>query len=183
METPKFLLEMSKQLNEQDNRCTADPIWQVRCKRTRVTASEYTDTFEIIDSDEGFPIATSKSDLDVNEQIVDHLQCDEDDLPIIFESWVDDNYDDDDELTGAEKIEFFLDNFDPEYNELDGFNLIWVEEYEDIIKGAFLTESDANWFIRRKQHDYPKLYTYVESMYHCPQMIELRNWIKGLTNE
>ena len=29
MEIPKFLLEMSEQMNNEDNRCTADPIWMV----------------------------------------------------------------------------------------------------------------------------------------------------------
>ena len=48
---------------------------------------------------------------------------------------------------------------------------------------VFLTEEDANWFIKRKQHDYPKLYTYVESLCFCPQMIELRGWIKSLSQE
>ncbi|MDB4326374.1 ead/Ea22-like family protein, partial [bacterium] len=48
---------------------------------------------------------------------------------------------------------------------------------------ACLTEADANWFIKRKQHDYGKLYTYVYSMCYCPQMIELREWIISLTNK
>ena len=26
---PKFLIEMSEQMNNEDNRCTADPIWMV----------------------------------------------------------------------------------------------------------------------------------------------------------
>ena len=29
MEIPKFLIEMSEQMNNEDNRCTADPIWMV----------------------------------------------------------------------------------------------------------------------------------------------------------
>jgi hypothetical protein len=33
-EIPGFLLEMSKQLNEQDNRITADPLFEVRYKNT-----------------------------------------------------------------------------------------------------------------------------------------------------
>lgn len=177
-EIPGFLIEMSKQLNEQDNRCTAHPVWQVRCKRTRVTSSEYSDIFQIVDIENEYSVvATNESNEDVNQQIVDYLECDPNDLPIIFEKWVD-HYEDD--LSGEEKIEYFLNNFDCETDDIEGFDVLWVEEYEDIVKGAFLTESDANWFINRKQHDYPKLYTYVESMYLCPQMIELRNWIKGL---
>jgi hypothetical protein len=57
---------------------------------------------------------------------------------------------------------------------------IHLQETEEVVKTC-LTEADANWFIQRKQHDYPKLYTYAESMCFCPQMIELRNWIMSLT--
>ena len=49
------------------------------------------------------------------------------------------------------------------------------------IINSHLTEEGAKQFIARKQHDYPKLYTYVYSMYHCNQMKELRSWIKGLS--
>ena len=86
-------------------------------------------------------------------------------------------------MSGSDKVEYFLEHFDSD-SDLDSldycFEKYCVEEYEDIVKSAFLTEADANWFINRKQHDYPKLYTYVESMYYCPQMIELRNWIMSL---
>jgi hypothetical protein len=180
MEIPKFLIEMSEQMNTQDNRITADPIWQVRCKRTRVTDSGYSDRFEIIDNDEGSRVACSEFGGEINEQIVSYLDCDANDLPVIFESWVDSDSGNE-EMTGEEKIEYFIESFDCHWDSIDGFSLIWVEEYEDIVKSAFLTESDANWFINRKQHDYPKLYTYVASMYLCPQMIELRAWIMSLT--
>jgi hypothetical protein len=178
---PAFLIEMSKQMHEQDNRITAEPIWQVRCKRFRPTAQGYSDIFHILDTENDYGlVANSSSDININQQIVNYLYCDPDDLPIVLESWVDGEC----ELTdGQEKIDYFLENFDIDIDEIDGFDVIWVEEYEDIVKSAFLTEVDANWFIQRKQHDYPKLYTYVVSMYLCPQMIELRNWILSLTNK
>ncbi|WP_351122676.1 ead/Ea22-like family protein [Shewanella sp. T24-MNA-CIBAN-0130] len=177
---PAFLLEMSKQMHEQNNRCTAEPVWQVRCKRWRITMSGYSDTFEFVDRENEHSVAaTNKNDAEINQQIIDYLDCDPDDLPEMLETWVDGEIDED--LSGEDKINYFLEHFDHEYSELEGFELFWMEEYEDVVKGAFLTEADANWFIQRKQHDYPKLYTYVESMYHCPQMIELRNWIMSLT--
>lgn len=181
MKIPDFLTEMSKQLNMQSNRCTADPVWQVRCKRTRITSEDQTDRFQLIDHDEGYLAADSHIEQEFNEQIVEHLDCDPDDLPVIFENWV--NSEEVGGLTGQEKIDYFIENFDCEVDDLEGFRLIWVEEYEDIIMGAFLTEQDANWFINRKQHDYPKLYTYVTSMYFSVQMKELRNWIMSLTKE
>lgn len=181
MKLPDFLLEMSKQMNNENNRYTADPVWQVRCKRTRPTAEAFSDIFEIIDHEgEYCLVATNKENDNINEQIVDYLDCDAEDLPIIFESWVDANSNGD-SLSGEDKIQYFLENFDYSHDKLEGFEVLWVEEYEDIVQGAFLTEQDANWFINRKQHDYPKLYTYVESLYFCPQMKELRAWIKSLT--
>lgn len=138
-----------------------------------------TDRYQLICSDEGYLIADSEIDEEFNEQIVNHLDCDPDDLPVILEEWV--NFEGEEGLTGQEKIDYFIENFDCEASDLEGFRLIWVEEYEDVVMGAFLTEQDANWFINRKQHDYPKLYTYVTSMYFSVQMKELRAWIKGLT--
>ena len=101
---PEFLLEMSKQINEQDNLCTADPVWQVRCKRTRPTASEYSRAWEIIDrSGDCNVVATNAVDKPINEQIVEFLDEDPDDLTVILESWVDANYDDGCQLTGQQK--------------------------------------------------------------------------------
>lgn len=172
---------MSEQINNEDNRCTADPVWQVRCKRTRPTSSEYTDIFEFVENDEHTLVAKNyDSDEEVNQQIVNYLDCDPDDLPVVLEQWVDARSDLGEMNSGEEKIDYFIENFDHDYDELDGFSTIWVEEYEDIVMGAFLTEQDANWFINRKQHDYPKLYTYVTSLYFAPQMKELRNWIKSI---
>ena len=179
MEIPKFLIEMSQQMNGENNRSTADPVWQVRCKRMRATSSDHTDIFEIRDNDGDYTlVATNQFGEDINEQIIDHLDVDLDDLPVIIEEWVDAQ--DQDLNSGQDKVDYFIENFDFTEDDLTGFDMVWVEEYEEIIKGAFLTEQDARWFINRKQHDYPNLYTYVESMNHCPQTKELRAWIKSL---
>lgn len=177
---PEFLLEMSKQMHEQHNRCTAEPIWQVRCKRVRPTDRSYSDTFHVIDRDNDCSLVADSLLGDINQQIIDYLELDNDDLPICLETWVDNRCEN--ISSGQDKIDYFIENFDSDYDELEGFETVWVEEYEDIIK-CCLTESDAEWFIARKQHDYPKLYTYVESMVFCPQMIELRNWILSLTSK
>lgn len=183
MEVPKFLIEMSEQMNNEDVRATADPVWQVRCKRTRPTDSDYSDIFHMLDRECDYSmVATNKESSSINQQIINYLDCDIDDLPVILESWVDESYKGNN-FNGEGKVNYFLAHFDCKHDELEGIELVWVEEYEDIVKGAFLTEEDANWFIKRKQHDYPKLYTYVESLCFCPQMIELRGWIKSLTKE
>ena len=78
----------------------------------------------------------------------------------------------------------FLESFDIEiYDELPkGVNKLFVQETEEIVT-THLTEADALWFIKRKQHDYPKLYTYVESAYWSPQLKQLQDWIISLTNQ
>jgi len=177
---PDFLLEMSKQINTQDNRITADPVWQVRCKRTRPTASEYSDRFVIFDHEQQEEVADSGSDENINFQISDYLCLEDEDMPAWLDAWICAEGGEFD--SQADKREYFLDNYDHVRDGIASeWDVVWIEEYEDVVKGAFLTEADANWFIKRKQHDYPKLYTYVESMCFCPQMIELRKWIMELT--
>lgn len=177
---PDFLIEMSKQMNTQDNRITADPMWQVRCKRTRVTADTHSDMFDIYDSNHSECIARSSLDAPINEQILEHY-------PEAFEeaTWISEWSDEwgmaEPESTLEEKAQDFIDNFNDYENDLpEGVEQYWIEEYEDVVT-SHLTEADAKAFIKRKQHDYPPLYTYVTSMYFCPQMKELRNWIMSLT--
>ncbi len=176
---PDFLLEMSDQINTQENRCTADPIWQVRCKRWRVTAEGYSDVFHIFNHFDGDVVADSSHDSPINEQISSHIfnSCGNNEWVC---SWSLAYGNGEESMSEQDLIDDFNESFDAKYNELpENVDLHWMEEYEDIVKTC-LTEADANWFIKRKQHDYPKLYTYVESMCYCPQMIELRNWIKQL---
>tara|TARA_R110000851_G_scaffold85090_1_gene185181 strand:- start:1 stop:453 length:453 start_codon:yes stop_codon:yes gene_type:complete len=89
------------------------------------------------------------------------------------------------ELGGTEGSSFsdFFDFEDHQnyFNEWpEGYRIVHLQEYEDIVS-THLTEVDAKWFINRKQHDYPKLYTYVESAYWSPQIKELRAWVLSLT--
>ena len=63
---PDFLLEMSKQLNEQNNRGTAEPIFQVRHKDYLVTEVGYNQhhwEFHLVDS-EGWPCYSTKKGFD-----------------------------------------------------------------------------------------------------------------------
>ncbi len=178
IEIPAFLLEMSQQMHQQSNRCTAEPIWQVRCKRYLVTESGYSEHhWEIVD-EEGDAFYHSEEDSGLSELAI----C-------IFEShteWASSFWGRHEETrfldcTESDFVDSFNKNFDPDWIDLPGgFKKIYFQETEEVIKTCF-TEADALAFIARKQHDYPKLYTYVESMVFCPQMIELRNWIMSLT--
>ena len=172
MELPSFLIEMSKQINEQGNRMTSEPIFQVRCDRYITCAEDREDYWSIVDTGNEY------------SEIYRSDECDAD----YFFSYMRDNYSEwVEEWESNEDEEFNSGNFDIEGSFLelpDGYDeleVIPMQRIHEVVKSC-LTEFDAQSFINRKQHDYPKLYIYVESMTFCPQMIELRNWIKGLTN-
>jgi len=175
MKAPKFLIEMSEQMNTEDVRCTAEPIWMVCYDKWLTCADDRGDKTILLLCDNGD----------------NYLECDDDDYTPIFdylkeyhEEWCmklitdsDEEEDDIDELSTW---------FDPDdmynYSLPDGLTIEKLDmQKERTIVKACLTEEDARYFIQRKQHDYAKLYTYVESMIYCPQMIELRAWIKSLT--
>lgn len=187
MNIPKFLMEMSKQMNEQPNRCTSHPFWQVRCKRYLVTESGYNESHWEIISEEGTTLYHSEKDDDYSE-LFEHL-CDYESEWIakwaeyecdMIVSIVGDEIDED---CRESLLDEFNDRFDPDHMDLpEDMNKLHMQEIEQVVT-THMTQADAEWFIQRKQHDYPKLYTYVESAYWSPQLKELQDWIMGLTND
>lgn len=176
---PDFLLEMSKQMHEQDNRITAEPIWQVRYRKNLLTADGYSDNFELVDRENDYDTVYSNDEnsLANKDYALEYLLEHYEDWCLNWARYEVENEDDD--LT-----KYFKNNFDVDDSwELpDDVEKHYLQEIEVVVKSC-LTEADAKWFIWRKQHDYPKLYTYVESMIYCPQMIELRHWLLSLTEE
>ena len=178
-EIPEFLLEMSKQLNTQDNRITAEPIFEVRCKRYLVTEQGYNEShWELHGRDsEGWPTYSTKGGFDNSDAHDEFYDANEG----WCDQWLVEN-----DFNPC--LEDFIEHFDFEYQKNsyedwpNDYNVVHMQEVEETVKSC-LTEADANDFIVRKQHDYPKLYTYAQSMVFCPQMIELRQWIMGLTHE
>ena len=160
MDIPNFLIEMSKQLNEQGNRVTAEPIFQVRCDRYITCAEDREDYWSIVDTGNEY------------SEIYRSDKCDTD----YFFSYMRENYAEwVDEWESNEEDEFNPDNFDVEDSHLDlpdGYDQlerISMQKIHEVVKSC-LTEFDAQSFIDRKQHDYPKLYIYVESMVFCHQL-------------
>jgi hypothetical protein len=150
-EIPDFLLEMSKQMAEQPDRSISHPFWQVRCKRYAVTEEGYNDHHWIL-SDEDGEFYRSDSDDDVNEILAERY-------PKWAEKWAKD--------CG----ENFLDYFDAEFDSLpNDVSRVYMQEIEQVVS-THLTEHDALWFIKRTQHSYTKLYTYVESAYWSLQWL------------
>ena len=170
MNIPDFLLEMSEQLNTQDNRITAEPIWQVCYDKEHVTADGYESyvTYGDISSGEYELIfSTEDGTAADNDRAIEYLK---ENHSAFCEFWS--------EEFGKDISEM---DFDDEFCEMENLEIQqnFMTRRKEVVKSC-LTEADAKWFIQRKQHDYPKLYTYVESMVFCPQMIELRNWIKSI---
>lgn len=177
IEIPEFLLEMSRQIKEQDNRCTAEPIYQVRCKRYLITEEGYSEShweLHAEDSD-GYPIYSTKPGFNSDHSSSEFYEANEE--------WCDDWLVDNDLEPCS--VEFYTNFCFKQFKESgdewpEGYRVIHLQETEEVIKTC-LTKADADYFIQRKQHDYPKLYTYAGSMVYCPQMIQLRNWILSLT--
>lgn len=163
LQVPEWLLEMSKQMREQDNRSTAHPFWQVRCKRYIVTEQGYNEHHWQICGDDGVIYRS----IDPIEELYDYLIENHSDF---VSYWNNEN--------SVENLSEWLDPTDDHLP--DGLRLIYVQEIEEIVTTHF-TEHDARAFIARKQHDYPKLYTYVESAYWSPQLRKLQDWIISLS--
>lgn len=172
IEIPAFLLEMSKEINTQDNCMTSEPIITV-CHDERLTTAEgYQEDGSKWCGEDG--VICDGGDI---EGLLDHLR---DNYESWYESYCDNNdidQDDDDSFDQA------MGYFDPEIEDLPEDVSAWFYQNTRKTVKYCLTRSDAETFINRQQHNYPKLYTYVESMHSCPQMIVLRNWIKSLSEQ
>lgn len=183
MEIPKFLTEMSEQMNNEDNRCTADPIWMV-CYDNWLTCADGRGDKEIylINND------CSYTECDDESEVLTYLHEH-------HGEWVNSikitKYEDDCLCDDYDSFEQYLESddfeLDLEYNDYDYPDDLTIEKLcmqkEMKVVNSHLTLEGANQFIARKQHDYPKLYTYVYSMYFCNQMKELRGWIKSLSTK
>lgn len=157
---PDFLLELSKQLNEQDNRITADPLFCVYYDEKVPTSEDYSDDFEWFDHEESEVIG---DDDDLIEYLKEnHLE------------WLQ-NY-----ATGEEVEVSDVTIDDLEWETLPSkIDKVHYLKKKHFVK-ASLTEAGAQQFIDRKQHDYSPLYIYAESMCYQWQMIELRKWLLSL---
>lgn len=168
-EIPDFLIKMSRQINTQNNRITRDPIFVVCYDEKLTTAQGYQEDGSEWVGEDGYIC-----DGDDKEALLSHLKEHHQDWFDSFAEQLD--------LDEDEEVDCDLD-FDPEFCDLPEDITRWFyQKVRRPIKYC-LTETDANAFIARKQHDYPELYTYVESMVFCPQMIQLREWIMSLTKE
>ena len=176
IEVPEFLVEMSRQLNEQNNRMTADPMFEVRYKSYLVTEEGYNESHWEIICDSGYTLYHSEKSESFDD-LASYLYQNESDW---CESWLEDNGYGSVSVHELQFTDLFNDHFNPQLDELPSeLKKLHMQEVEVTVNSHF-TEVDAQAFIDRKQHSYPKLYIYATSLCYCWNMIELRNWIKNL---
>ena len=178
MEVPNFLIEMSQQMNSENNRCTADPIWMVCHDNWLTCADDRGDKAILLLQDDDHRIECDYSD---HSEIFEYLIENHNEWCLSYIRDNGDEYEDDEDL--IDQLQCCLDLDDYYNNSLPPdltIEKICMQKEMKVIN-SHLTEEGAKQFIARKQHDYPKLYTYVYSMYYCNQMKELRSWIKSLT--
>lgn len=174
MKYPDFILDLSRKLNEQPSRSTAHPFYQVRCKRPYVTAEGYDAKYFEVCSDDGVVFTSDWKDhgckeSDFAEYLIEN-----------HHDWLCDTFEDIEVIDADFIVENF--NFDECDNLPDELTKIWIQEVEEVVS-THLTLDAAEAFINRKQHDYPKLYTYAESAYWSPELRQVQDWLKSLTAE
>ena len=175
IEVPKWLFEISNQMNTDEKRATSHPFWQVRNKEYVVTEQGYNEHHFEICGDDGCLYHSNRDD-GFEELAQDLLETDSE----WCKCWLDCN---NDELDFSDDvfISEFCDEFDPDSENLPpDYKVVYMQEIE-VVLTTHLTKSDAEWFISRKKHDYPNAYTYVESAYWSPQFKQLQDWIKSLS--
>ncbi|WP_198521087.1 ead/Ea22-like family protein [Pseudoalteromonas spongiae] len=176
---PAFLFEMSKQINEQDNRLTADPLFEVRYKDYLVTEEGYQESHWEVLCDSGHTLYHSERSENFDD-LASYLFQNESDW---CESWLEDKEYENVAVHELQFTDLFNKHFDTEFDELPSeIKKLHMQEVEVTVNSHF-TEADAQAFIDRKQHDYPKLYIYAISLCYCENMAKLRNWIKDLSTD
>lgn len=145
VEVPDFLLEMSERLNNQDNLCTADPVFIVQEKYWISVDKELTDP-------EGYHIYSA--DFDSCEKI--------DSSDPNWKKYLNDEIE---EMGGKDNVHII-----PVVSK-------WKHEK------FFLTRVGAENYIKCNGHNHDELRIYVDSMFRCHEMIELRKWIMDLIKD
>jgi hypothetical protein len=174
---PDYIIELSKQMNESPNRCTAHPFWQVRTYEYLPTDSERNVDHWVLCDDEGVFFESNKNDYRDLAKVV------KDRYPEYFSSVVEEYRSIHGKFKEVLDVDDFASAFDIEYEELPlEVDRVFMQKVETVVWTG-LTEAAANQFIKRKSHDYPSgLFTYVESAYWSPQFADLIEWIKALSD-
>lgn len=157
-----FLIELSKEMNTQDNRATADPFYYtIQVDEEVVVAEGYGD--DIVYYKEEFKIRTE-------EEAIGYLA----------------NYIYDCELFQVEDRLRDESNYSwyDVWDKLEELNFTKFDvRTEHRHKGFFLTESECNNHIKANAHHYDNPVSYVEHAWRAPKVEQLFKFLKELTNK
>lgn len=172
---PDFLLDMSRSLNSQNNRSTADPIFQVKQPQYFVTEEGYSEHhYEIFDEEGSVFSSESSSDEVGKRYLLDKYRP-------ACESWLRSEYEES-EIEGRGFDELFQDKFNLKRDVEDfhdALRRICMQEVGVVLHTCF-TEKEAL-AIKELYHPKLKVYVYAVSLNRAPETKKLRNWIKSLT--
>ncbi len=148
--------EIKEQLNIQNNRATADPIWIVYDWEKVPTSSDYSDKWEYIFDDDGDSLGNSK------EELIEFLEGACWDIPEDVEN-----------MSGDELMEW--ENKDQGNEAIRKFYYLRRRVFVNV----FFTEKAADKFIAANHYNYTKeIHTYVHCLYRNYEMQFIRNGLK-----
>ena len=176
----EFLKEMKERMNNQDNACTAHPIYTVKTKRQIVVHEEYGDA----DYKEWFIDMGGEPTTFIHDDGGEHIREIHDALKeYLFE---------DGEEESDEKFPYTYETFAEKLDEETWFGSEWnpkdIEDVRigcvsikeiDIFETACFTRKGAEEYIERHKHNLYKPFIYVHSLYGNPEMREIRKLLKG----
>ncbi len=177
IELPDFLLHMSEQMNNQDNRCTSDVIYQVKQHQYFVTEEGYSEHHFVLAGDDGeFFRSDRGSEEEAKDYLLDHYEeaC---------ADWLAQNHED--ELNDGRDIEeLFQEKFDLS-EDIEDFHdevkKLAVQQIDVVLHTCF-TEKEAL-AIASRYHESQEVFTYGVSLYFTEETKQLRNWIMSLTEK
>jgi len=146
------LKKIQKNLKEQDNRITSDPLFVVFQERRVSADSNFSESYWFV--------------LDSETKCEDHKKLRE---------WLRDNYEGEDKAFKLDIMSSlsFPDNIIEELAEREGFEKYYYQDI-DIFVTACFTEEGAKDYLRQNQHNLTQPYIYVTSLYRNDEMIGIR---------
>lgn len=158
---------LKKELETQDNRATAEPMFVVFSKREYPTTSDYS-------YDRSYYLEHSDHDEvgETKEEVLEYLK---------------EQYEDDEDYIREQKAikeledasEYDFDDLLFEKFEIQQVYVFEVPQFEQ----AFFTEKAAKRYLEINGHNLTKPFLYVTSMYRNEEMQEIRNYFLGGKNE
>jgi len=168
-----FLMELSKEINTQDNRCTAMPyFFQIQTKE-QVAAYEGCGDEIWIDGECERELKTTE---EINDHIIEYMVENE-------ESFIENNLSEDEAKKQAKEIVEKMTDYDKdewlENHEFRKINVTQVNKYEN----SFLTAKTCEEHIRKNHYHYREPRSYLQHAFRNYELEMVYKFLCGLTNK